>query len=116
MTSTIDERVARLNLCDLSLRDISWIEDGRDVVLTFLAPPNDAELRFVCRWARGFRATIELDPDSGGFALSWDGELSRAEDGSWNVAFDFAGAGRLSLGCQELEIAEAEGGGGSIVV
>ena len=100
--------VAQTNWCDLSLCSISWVEMGRDVVLSFLVPPSDGEMRLVCRWVRGMRIALEFESNTGGYALSWDAEVKRAEDGAWNIMFDFAEAGSLSLTCQELEfIAEA---------
>ncbi|MCA9696177.1 MAG: hypothetical protein KC431_01545 [Myxococcales bacterium] len=49
---------------------------------------------------------------TGGYALSWDGEAKRGDDGSWKVAFDFAGVGKVSLICQELKLLEAPEGSG----
>ena len=100
---TIDEQNAQMNWCDLSLCSVSWIEEGRDVVLCFLIPPSDREIRLACRWVSGLRVALAFESNLGGYPLSWDAELKRAEGEGWSILFDFADAGSLSLTCQELE-------------
>jgi hypothetical protein len=102
MTS-VDQQIAQLSKCDVSLCGVAWIEDGRDVVLRLLLPPADRETKLVCRWARELRIDLQFESNTGGYPLSWDGEIGRREDGSWTIAFDFAGHGSLSLVCDELE-------------
>lgn len=104
-----DEQVAQMNWSDVSLAGISWVEEGRDVVLHLLLPPSDKKLNLVCRWARKLRVTLEFDDNTGGYALSWEAEVKRREDQAWEVAFDFAGAGSVSLVCQELEFLGSPG-------
>ena len=103
MMNYTDEQVAQVKWCDISLCGISWIEDGRDVVLNFLLPQSDRSLRLTCQWVRGLKATLEFGSNTGGYALSWDGEVKRNDDGAWSMAFDFASAGQISLTCQDLE-------------
>lgn len=100
----VDEEVAQLNWCDVSLCRISWVEDGRDVVLDLLMPPSDRRLQLICRWVRGLQTNLEFQEDTAGYPLSWDGNVSRRDDGAWDVKFDFASTGRLSLVCQDIEV------------
>lgn len=104
---TTDEQAAQMNWCDVSLSGISWVEDGRDIVLHLLLPPSDRKLDLVCRWARKLRVTLGFEDNIGGYALSWDAQVKRGDDGAWEVALDFAGAGDVSLICQELEFLES---------
>ena len=104
--SATDERLARMNWSDVSLVGMTWVEEGRDVVLHLLVPPSDQRLDLACRWARSLRVTLEFEEDTGGYALSWDGDVKRRDDGAWKVALDFAGAGKVSLVCQELAFLE----------
>lgn len=99
-----DAAIAAMHWCDVYLSGISWSEDGRDLVLDFLMPPARRKLRLTCRWARGLRVTLDFSPDTMGFALSWDGQITRQEDGSRGVALDFGSAGQLSLVCDEVEL------------
>jgi hypothetical protein len=39
-----------------------------------------------------------------GPALSWDGAVTAAADGTYDVAFDFAGDGVVSLKCDKVEV------------
>ncbi|PRQ02642.1 hypothetical protein ENSA7_54710 [Enhygromyxa salina] len=105
-SDTTDEEVAQMNWGDISLTGISWIEEGRDIVLHLLVPPTDRRLNVVCRWARKLRIELEFDVNSG-YALSWDGEVKRGADGDWEVDLDFAGAGGVSLVCQDLDFRES---------
>ena len=100
---TIDERVAQTNWSDVSLSGISWIEDGRDLVLHLLMPPSDKKLDLVCHWVRGLRVSLEFAENTGGYGLSWDAEVRRSGDQAWEVAFDFASTGGVSLVCHEIE-------------
>lgn len=104
MSHTSDEQVAQVSWCDLYLSSISWIESGRDVVLDFLVPPTDRKLGLTCRWARGARIELEVGSNTGGRVLSWDAEVKRNADGDWELVFDFAKAGQISLVCNDLEI------------
>ncbi len=101
---TIDEAIAKMNWSDVSLAGMEWIEEGRDVVLHLLLPPSDRKVDLVCRWARNLVASLEFEEGTGGYALSWNAVIQRADDGSWKVAFDFAGTGEVSLTCQELKL------------
>lgn len=103
---TMEDQIAGMNWCDVRLGGISWIEDGRDIVLSLLVPPTDREIRLVCRWARGLRIALEFKMDTMGGSLSWDGEVKRGADGTWDLRFDFAETGSLSLVCEGLEIFE----------
>ncbi len=104
MSNTSDEQVAQMNWCDLSLYGVSWIENGRDVVLNFHIPFSDRKLSLTCQWARGLRIALEFKSDSGGHALSWNAEVKRNADGDWRLSFDFGGVGQISLVCNDLEI------------
>ena len=98
------EQAAQMNWCDVSLCGISWVEDGRDVVLNLLMPPSDDAVQLTCRWVRGLQTSLAFERDTAGYPLSWDGSVKRVEDGAWKVKFDFASAGGLSLVCQSIEI------------
>jgi len=100
---TQDEQVAQMNWSDVSLAGISWVEEGRDVILHLLLPPSATNLDLVCRWARKLRVALEFEENTGGYAMSWDAEVKRRDDQAWEVAFDFPGEGGVSLVCQELE-------------
>lgn len=104
MSNTSDQQVAQVNWCDLVLHGVSWIENGRDVVLNFRVPFSDRKLGLTCQWARGLRISLEFKGDSGGCALSWNAEVKRNTDGDWHLSFDFGAAGQISLVCNELEI------------
>lgn len=104
MKNPLDEQVAPMHWCDISLCGFAWVEDGRDIVLDLLVPPTARKLRLTCRWATELQTKLELGPNTGGYPLSWDAEIRRRPDGSWAVALDFAGAGHLSLVCADLEL------------
>lgn len=108
MSNASDEQVAQMNWCDLSLYGVSWIENGRDVVLNFHIPFSDRKLSLTCQWVRGLRIALEFKSNSGGHALSWNAKVKRNTDGDWDLSFDFGGAGDLSLVCQDLEISYEE--------
>lgn len=77
------DQAAEMNWCDVSLCGISWVEDGRNVVLDLLMPPSDDTVQLTCRWVRGFQASLAFERDTAGYPLSWDGSVKRAEDGAW---------------------------------
>jgi hypothetical protein len=58
-----------------------------------------AELR--CTWATNVHIDIAKG-QKGGPALSWEGSITMAADGTHEVIFDFAGDGKLSLKCNEV--------------
>lgn len=103
MNNISDEQIAQMNWCDIRLSGVSWIENGRHVVLNFLIPPIDRKLRLTCRWTRGLRITLEFESGTIGYALSLDGEVKRNADGALGVELDFADAGQISLVCDDLE-------------
>lgn len=93
-----------MNWCDVSLRAIDWIEDGRDIVLHFLVPPADTAVTLTCRWVHGLQTTLAFPEKTAGYPLSWEGSVRSREDGTWDVSFDFASTGGLSLVCQQVEV------------
>ena len=103
---TIEDQIARMSKSDLSLCGIAWINEGRDIVLSLLLPPLDRKVRLVCRWASDLKVLLDFPVDAGSYPLSWDAELSRQENGCWNIMFDFASKGSISLTCTELLLEE----------
>lgn len=101
------DEVARMSWCDVSLSAITWIEDGRDIILQLLAPSSGDVLTLTCRWVRGLRTSLVFDEDTAGHPLSWEGSVKPRDDGAWDVDFDFASTGRLSLVCQDVELRRA---------
>lgn len=108
MNDISDEEIAQMHWCDLYLREVSWIEGGRDLVLKFLVPPADRELRLTCRWTMGLRISLDL-AGVGGAAMTRDGTVLRNPEGAWDVGFDFASAGEILLICQDLELSGDDG-------
>lgn len=98
-----EDEVAQINWCDVSLCEILWINEGRDVVVGLLFPPSDRKTQVAFRWARGLRMSIEISADVGGYPMTWNAQVTR-EDRAWSVAFDFADEGHLSFVCQDLEM------------
>jgi hypothetical protein len=99
-----EEQAAQMNWCDISLVGISWVENGRDVILQLILPSSGSEVDLVCRWAQRLHVALEFGDNSGGSPLSWDAAVKRRDDHAWEIAFDFAGDGSVSLVCQELAL------------
>jgi len=100
---TTDDELAQMDWCDVSLCGISWVENGRDLVLELLLPPSDSALRLTCRWVRGLQTNLEFAKDTAGYPLTWEGNVRRRDDGAWSIEFDFASTGNLALVCQDIE-------------
>lgn len=91
-----------IGFCDMRLWAVRWEADGRDVVLAVeLGDGTRAELR--CTWAT--ELVLEIGKGSqGGPPLSWDGSIVATPDGRYDVSFDFASDGDLSLQCSEVAV------------
>ena len=110
-----DENITKLAWEDVSLRGISWIEEGRDMALHVLLPPNDRSATLYCRWARSVSLGLRLPPDAMGYALTTSGSVVLVDADTWRVSLGFGSAGELSLECSsvELEYASPDNAGGN---
>jgi hypothetical protein len=103
MVDVVDlEALQKIGFCDVNLWGFRWDVERPDVILSLgLADGTRVELR--CMSARDVHIVLNKRNRNAGPALSWDGAVSAAEDGTYELAFDFAGDGALSLKCDALE-------------
>lgn len=106
--ATEELKFAATPWCDVELRAMSWVEGGRDLLLSLRLPPSEPEDRrnrlLRAHWATGLKANLSFVEKSGGYPLTWDVKFERIASKGWVVHFDFGGAGELSFRCVDLEL------------
>jgi hypothetical protein len=94
---------------DVLLRGVEWTNDGRDIAFAVRLPDSDTysvrDKTLHCRWASDLQLELSFAENEGGMPLTWDVTFERRDLG-WKVELDFAGAGRISVCCSELELTE----------
>lgn len=107
---SVDEILEATSWSDVRLRSISWIENGRDVVLRvgLAGTERDRDRLLVCRWVHGLVVDLTFAEGHGGYPLTWDSTFTRGPDGTWSVRLDFAHAGEVRLKCNEIEVLAAD--------
>ncbi len=100
--------IANVPWCDVELRAMSWIEGGRDLLLSLRLPPSEPEDRrhrlLRARWVTSLRADFSFADKSGGCPLTWDVTFERIASKELFVHFDFGGIGGLSFRCVDFEL------------
>jgi hypothetical protein len=94
----------KTGFCDVRLWGVRWESDGRDVILA-LELGNMTRVDLRCTWATNVHIDIARR-GKGGPALSWEGSITMASDGTYDVSFDFASDGELSLRCNEVVVSD----------
>ena len=106
--SATEQQLADGPWCDVELRGISWVEEGRDLALTLRFPPSaSAERRdklMRAHWVTELTATLSLAKKTGGYPLTWDVEFEQSLTDEWLVRFDFGGVGELRFRCTSFEL------------
>ena len=97
-----DKDLKDIRTCDIELISMNWVNDGRDLELIFLA--NDVEKSsFLCTWANNIKTHFTTNPNEVGCPFTWDITLKENDDNVFEVEFDFASKGNVSLCCNELK-------------
>ena len=104
MSAELDPELARMPWSDVRLYGWSWSDDGKDLTLRLSFRDTLKARMLTCRGAAGLSIDLSCDDHRGGPLLSWDGALTRREDGRWLLSIDFPSAGSLSLTCASLEL------------
>jgi hypothetical protein len=104
----VERQIADIPWCDVELRGIAWVENGRDLVLSLRLPPSEPEARrerlLRASWVRSFCMDLSFAETSGGCPVTWDVTIERTMPNEWSVRFDFGRVGELSFRCVELEL------------
>jgi len=109
--SRIEQQLADTPWCDVELRGVEWIDEGRGVVLTLRLPPSESEKQrdrvLRARWVTELTTTLSFAKRTCGHPLTWDVEFERDSTGEWLVRFDFGSVGELGFRCGDIELLSA---------
>ncbi len=95
------EDLRKITTSDLSLVGIEWVENGRDIELTFEIGEKQF-CSFICKWASNIKINLKTKINEGGNPFTWDIYLKQTEENSFDVQFDFASNGEVFIACNEL--------------
>src|SRR5687767_10900417 len=91
-------------LGDYFLIGFRWVNEGRNLILDFDSPDDEAfSLKFV--WVSRLEIDMEFG-EFGGVPLLWESKFQRQENKSWLVDLDFGGApkGGIQFNCDDVEL------------
>lgn len=105
----IEQLIAGISWCDAKLCSVSWLENGRDLLLKLLTPrqlPSGAqeEVQLLCRWVSKLEVKITFGSLEGGHPMTWDVLFQTAQNGGILIELDLASQGSISFECTELEM------------
>lgn len=100
MEKLIGNEIAEISWCDVNLTEISWANDGRDLILKWNLH-NSRKGVLKCTWAHSIVINLETNKNEGGVLLTFDAMFQQQSKG-WEVVFDFASKGSIKFKCNEL--------------
>jgi hypothetical protein len=87
--------------CDVQLSGIEWLPDCA-LRLNLLLPDNRTGW-LACAWIRELRIDLDFGKNSG---MEMTLDITYSQQGAkWHVLMNFAGAGSIEFGCDEVRLA-----------
>ena len=95
--------VANESWGDVRLSNISWGNEGRDIVLTFHMHQQRIG-RLTGTWAHSLNIGLLSGNNEGGYPLTYEAKINEGEVNGWQVLFDFANRGLIEFKCNDLTL------------
>ncbi len=103
MNSKVGIDVAKESWCDVSLANISWGSEGRDLALTFHMHQNKTG-KLTCTWAHSLNIGLVSGNNEGGYPLVFEATIKEDVSNGWQVTFNFASRGVVEFKCSEITL------------
>ena len=103
MKKITGKNVAKESWCDVRLTNILWVNQGRDLALTF-SMHQDEIVKLTCTWLHTINITLVSGNNEGGYPMTFDTKIQETDNNGWDVLFNFAHRGFVGFKCNELSL------------